>query len=647
VASGRAVAIVWPAKMLGPRRLRRPAVSEGAVEVEARDDVISFRDYFVMLNRQRLLILATVVLVLGAALGVSFAETPVYETSAQIIIDPVRRTQDLGLEDLGYQVIAVETERLVITSEPVAERAAEELELEHASSALAGVRVNAVPNTRVLWVTVSDTDPVAAARRANAVANAYLNYRREEAVESILAARAELERRAADLRREIDALDSTDDIDEIEREALTSRLSAVVSEMAAIGGTSAGVTGGGEVLHAAQVPRVPVSPRPRRTGAMALVLGLLLGVGFAFLRDHFDDVVRDEADFRRACGGRPVLGRIPYWDDPQGAERLATIVEPNSLASESYRELSASIRFLLLAHSTDAHDRKDRGGPGRSMMLASAVAGEGKTSTAANVAVAAARVGLKTLLIDTDLRRPTVHKRFGLGPTTGLTDALLSPENLHDHLISVGIDNLEVLPAGTLPPNPHELLASPAMRALHRTAALRADLVVYDTPAILAVPDALELARHVDVVLLVGRIASTGRRQVSAATERMGQVGAEVAGTVLNYIDSHTDYYYGYHGADREEVRRFRFLRRRSAERGLSGVSGLASGDRSGAGDPAASGTVRVRTERTAPARGPEDERKQDMGAAVSPGAPVSASNGPGRGTKGTGSGAVNGPGDE
>lgn len=619
--------------------------------MEARDEVISLEDYFVVLNRQRLLILATVLLVVGAALGVSFAQTPVYEASAQIIIDPIRRTQDLGLEGLGYQASVVETEQLVITSEPVAERAAEELGLADASLALAGVRVSGIPNTRVLEVIVSDTDPVAAARRANAVADAYLAYRRDAAVGNILAARAELERRAADLRRGIDALDSTDDIDQIEREALGSQLSAVVSEMAAIGGTSAGVTEGGAVLRAAEVPGVPVSPRPMRTGALALVLGLLLGVGFAFLRDHFDDVVRDEPDFRRACGGRPVLGRIPHWDDPQGAERLATIVEPNSLASESFRELSASIRFMLLAHSSDEDDGGGGGGPGRSIMLASALAGEGKSSIAANVAVAAARVGLRTLLIDTDLRRPTVHKRFGLNPTTGLTDALLSPEDLQDHLISVGIDNLEVLLAGTSPPNPHELLASPAMRALHRAAVLRADLVVYDTPAILAVPDALELARHVDVVLLVGRIASTGRRQVSAAIERMGQVGADVAGTVLNYIDSRTDYYYGYQSADREEAKRFRITRRQSADRGRSGGIEASPGGPQRNSWSAASGngqgSVRVRSEPTAPDRRPEEEREQDSGAEVRPGAPVSASHDPGRRRKGTGSGAVNSPEDE
>jgi capsular exopolysaccharide synthesis family protein len=179
--------------------------------------------------------------------------------------------------------------------------------------------------------------------------------------------------------------------------------------------------------------------------------------------------------------------------------------------------------------------------------VSSGHAGDGKTSTAANLAVAAARVGLRTLLIDTDLRRPTVHKRFGLGKTTGLTDVLLSGDSLRDHVVSVGVDNLRVLPAGTLPPNPHELLASPAMRALERDVVRRADLVIYDSPAVLAVPDALELGRHVDVAILVGRAGTTGRRHLTAAIERMEQVGTEVAGTVLNGIEGSDSYYYSYY----------------------------------------------------------------------------------------------------
>jgi polysaccharide biosynthesis transport protein len=521
-----------------------------------RDDVISLQDYLVVLKRQRWIVAATVILVVVAAVGVSLAQTPVYEAESEVIVEPVRRTQDVSLEDLWYQASAVQTEQRVITSRAVAERAAAQLDMDDHREALAGLRVQTVPDTRVVRIIVSSTDPAAAAARANAFATAYLEHRRAEAVEGIVAARTDLEGRAASLRQEIAEMESAAEVDEVQRDALLAQLAAVVSQAAEVGGSADAVAGGGSILAPAEVPTAPVAPRPVRTGALALVLGLLLGVGLAFLRDHIDDVVRDESDFKRATGGRPILGRIPHWVDPEGGERLATLLEPSSIASESYRELSAGVRFLLLAHADskgEAEASPDAGGTrlARSIMVASAHAGDGKTSTAANLAVAAARVGLRTLLIDADLRRASVHKRFGFGQATGLTDVLLSGDDLRDHVLSVGVDNLRVLPAGTIPPNPHELLASPAMRALERDVLRRADLVIYDSPAVLAVPDALELGRHVDVTILVGRAGSSSRRQLSAAIERMEQVGTDVAGTVLNDIDSKNDgYYYSYYYAD-------------------------------------------------------------------------------------------------
>jgi polysaccharide biosynthesis transport protein len=510
-----------------------------------RDDVISLQDYLVVLKRQRLLILVTVVLVVVAAVGVSLAQTPVYESASEVVVEPVRRTQDVSLEELWYQASTVETERIVVTSRPVAVRAAEELGVDDPADAVAGVRAEPVRDTRVMRIIAADVDPAVAADKANAFATSYLAHRRGEAVEGLVAARSDLDRRADALREEIAELEAADEVDEVQRDALLAQLASVVAQAAELGGTTGEVAGGGSVLAPAEPADTPVSPRPLRTGALALVLGLMLGVGLAFLRDHIDDVIRDESDFKRATGGRPILGRIPSWKDPEGGERLATILEPASIASESYRELSAGVRFLLLANRDGADT------VGRSVLMSSAHAGDGKTSTAANLAVAAARVGLRTLLVDTDLRRPTVHKRFGLGQTTGLTDVLLSGDDLRQHVIDVGVDNLRVLPAGTIPPNPHELLASPAMRALERDVVRRTDLVIYDSPAVLAVPDALELGRHVDVAVLVGRAGSTGRRQLSSAVERLEQVGTEVAGTVLNDIDTKQDgYYYSYYYAD-------------------------------------------------------------------------------------------------
>jgi polysaccharide biosynthesis transport protein len=547
-----------------------------------RDDVISLQDYLVVLRRQRWIIVSTVVLVVVAALAVSFAQTPIYEAEAEVVVEPVRRTQDVSLEELlAPQSSVVQTERLVVTSRPVAERVASELGLSSSSEAVDRIRVETVGDTRVLRIVASDPDPSEAVETADAFALAYLDHKRDQAVEGLLAARANLDQRAESLRAEIAELDAADEVDEVQRDALLAQLAQLAAQGADLGDAAGTVSGGGSVLTPAETPTSPVSPRPMRTGALAVVLGLLLGVGLAFLRDHVDDVIRDESDFKRATGDLPILGRIPVWDDPDSGQRLATVLEPHSLASEAYRELSAGVRFLLLAHGEQAGlpepGATDHGGThrGRSVMLSSATAGDGKTSTAANLAVAAARVGLRTLLVDADMRRPSVAARFGLGKTTGLSDLLLSGDDLRDHVVSVGIDNLRVLPAGTLPPNPSELLASPAMRALEADVLRRVDLVIYDSPAVLAVPDALELGRHVDLAIIVGRAGATGRRQLQSSMERLRQVGTDVAGSVLNAIDAKADgYYYSYYYQEQPpepEGRRAAKTAQRSArgERGL------------------------------------------------------------------------------
>jgi polysaccharide biosynthesis transport protein len=533
------------------------------------EDVISLQDYLVVLKRQRLVVLITVCAVVVAALAVSFVQTPVYEAETDLTIQPVQTSQSGISTMVTTRQQAGETDRVLATSRPVAERAATELGMSP-EAATDGMRAQLVGETSVLRIIASDTDPARAAAKADAFAEAYLEFMIDEAVETVVGAQGNVRQRIEGLRERLNELDEQIEATsgeaqrqaEIERQAIDEQLTQLIEQGAFMGDAAQSISGGGYILESASIPTSPVSPRPVRTGALALVLGLLLGVGLAFLRDHIDDVIRDEEDFKRSTGGLPVLGRIPTWEDEQDSERLATVVHPTSLVTEAYRELSAGLRFMLVTHggpeespSLEVPDPQARRfNPGRVVMVASANANEGKTSTAANLAVSAARVGLRTILVDADLRRSTVHKRCGMGRSTGLCDILLGEGHVADHVLDVGVENLLVLPAGTIPPNPAELLASPAMRALQHRLQRDADLVIYDSPAVLAVPDALELGRFVDLAILVGRVGSTTRRQLSAAIERFEQVGTDLAGTVLNGIDSRSDgYYYSYYYQEVEE----------------------------------------------------------------------------------------------
>lgn len=535
-------------------------------------DTIDLRDYLRVLARQWRLIAGLTVVVVSVALAASLVQTPVYESTAEVAIEPVRSGSDAVLEDLLLRDEIVETERRIITSSAVAERVVADLGTNiEPRRVLEMVSVRAIPNTRVVTIAATSTDRDLAAAVANSFAASYLDYRRDRALDDITAARTNLDQRARELQAQIDDLDreigpgtstgslSPDDQALVsQREALAQQLAQVTVQLASLDPGTEAVRGGGEVLVPAVAEDAPVSPKPLRTGVLALVLGLMLGVGAAFLRDHFDDMIRDEDDVVRASGGETVVGRVTAWDDPAADQKLITLVDPFASTSEEFHALAANVRFALLSRS-GRHARPDGSAPaGRSIAVTSAGQGEGKTSTAGNLAVAAAGSGRRVIVVDADLRKPTLARRFGLPDGVGLTDVLVNAadladrEKVADHLIDIGIPRLRVLPAGSIPPNPTELLASNQMAWLHDTLASMADLVIYDSPPVLPVADTLELAHHADLTFVVTRTEVCHRRELTHTLERLARVGAEVGGIVVNGLQlGRSRYGYGYGGYGR------------------------------------------------------------------------------------------------
>jgi polysaccharide biosynthesis transport protein len=618
-----------------------------------RDNVFSLQDYLAVLRRQKGLVVLVAVLATVAGVVWFFLQTPQYQARAELTLERVRTAQDISLNELLNPTGTVgQAQVTAATSLDVAERAAQQLGRDDPEALRSKVSATADAELPILRITATDPDPATASAVADAFATAFVEYRRDEAIEAVLTTQQELEDRAADLRREVAEIDAeieslggaaeptfeTDpetgaqvevpgpelspeaaaqvEILTIRRQALQSQLSQVIARSTELGESADALTGFTAGFTAAQVPTTPVGSDLVTVAMVSFILGLALGIGLAFARDHFDDVIRDEADFKRASGGRPVLGRIPMWKPHDGdIDRVASLKEPTSSAAEAYRELSAGVRFLLVARDDEPeHDAAEHHGLSRSrvVMVSSASMSEGKTATAANLAVAAARVGLRTVLIDADLRRPAIAKRFGLGRTTGLSDALLNGEPPESHAVDVGVDDLLVLPAGTIPPNPAELLASPAMRALQQNLLRKYDLVVIDTPAVLAVPDALEIGPYVDLAIMVGRVGQTSRRRLGAAIERLDQVGTDVSGTVLNSIDPSADgYYYAYYYQEAEDA--------------PTGRKGRAAAKRSG-GKPTRSSRHGSQSERRG---GPRPSRSPVSPSAERPDLPVTATSSP------------------
>ncbi len=317
----------------------------------------------------------------------------------------------------------------------------------------------------------------------------------------------------------------------------------------------AGVTAGlrsnnFRIIDAARVPTAPSEPNIPRNLSFALVLGVISGIGLAFVLENMDNTVRTPEQ-AQAVSALPSLGMIPLGSKsgnrgPSG-KRLAltasneavetvTQIRPQSQMAESYRALRTS---LLLSNL---------GAPPKVIMVTSARPQEGKTTTSINTAIVLAQKGVRVLLIDADLRRPSIHKALGMGPRSGLSNVLTGSATLQQTISTSPIlPNLLVLPAGTPPPNPAELLASSNMRDLVMELRESYDHIVIDTPPTLSVTDAVVLSPRADATILVIRSGQTTKQALRRARDILMQVNAHVAGVLLNAVDlTSPDYYYYY-----------------------------------------------------------------------------------------------------
>src|SRR5271170_4695143 len=316
-------------------------------------------------------------------------------------------------------------------------------------------------------------------------------------------------------------------------------------------GVSAGLKSNNfRIVDSARVPTTPIEPNIPRNLSFAFMLGLTSGVGLAFLLEGLDNTVRT-TEQAQMISGLPPLGMIPMGsrtarEGPNAkrlviatskeAVELVTQVRPQSQMAESYRALRTS---LLLSNL---------GAPPKVIMVTSALPQEGKTTTSMNSAVVLAQKGVRVLLIDADLRRPSIHKILGMGPRSGLSNVLTGSATLQQTITRSSIlPNLSIPPAGTPPPNPAELLASSNMRDVLEELRGQYDHIVVDTPPTLSVTDAVVLSPRADAIVLVIRSGQTTKQALRRSRDILMQVNAKVSGVLLNAVDlSSPDYYYYY-----------------------------------------------------------------------------------------------------
>jgi capsular exopolysaccharide synthesis family protein len=506
---------------------------------------LELRDYVRVLSRRKWMIVLAALVVLVTALGASLAQTPVYQARALLLLQP-RATDSLFNPNTGQAndpARTVQTEIEILTSEPVKSAVRQQL------GAAPDISASPVGQTDVIQVRSNSTRPKQAAAVANSYARAYIDFKRKQAVDDLLAAGAEIQSKIGTLQAQIDPLQAQiNSADPKNRADVESRLSPQLDPLLSqyslfkqkldqLQVDAALKTGGAQLVTPASEPTSPIKPRPKRTAVFALAVGLLFGVGIAFLFDHLDDSIKTKDDLERLLPSLPILGLIPVvpnWRDRKES-RLASRDDPSSAAAEAYRSLRTSIQFLSLAS------------PVKIVQLTSANAAEGKTTTLANLAVALARAGQRVIVCCCDLRRPRLHEFFGLSNGVGFTSVLLGEVPLSAALQRVpGEDNLLLLASGPLPPDPSELLASERAAELIDSLRRQADVILVDTPPVLPVTDAAVLSARADATLIVVTPNVTTRKQISRAVEVLTQVDAPVVGTVLNGVAPEHGYGYSY-----------------------------------------------------------------------------------------------------
>lgn len=311
--------------------------------------------------------------------------------------------------------------------------------------------------------------------------------------------------------------------------ATAESLRQTVSELETDGNTSSVEL---TVIAPATTPSSPASPSLPRNLAVGLVLALMAGVATAVIRDLLDNRVRRPEDIEKTFE-RPVIAKIPSSRDTKHLPLIAA-QHPQSLQAEAYRDLRTNLQFMGLAEGQ------------RSVLITSSLPGEGKSSSAINLAHVIAQSGARVLLIDADLRRPSIHQYLSLEGNAGLTTVLIGEAELDELVQPLETEGLDVLTSGPIPPNPSEMVGSEKMEQLLATAMAQYDFVVVDAPPLLAVTDAVVISHHVGGALVVARSEAVKKQQLAQALQKLESAGGRTLGVILNRVPTGNQGAYSY-----------------------------------------------------------------------------------------------------
>jgi capsular exopolysaccharide synthesis family protein len=488
---------------------------------------LDLRDYVEILRRRKWTIAAIAATTIAAALFFSRHQEPQYSSSAQVLVKAPRF--DPTQPSAAYGFVNMRTEGQVANSPAVSQIAVSNLVDRGIQP---GTATALVPSdTETIQFTSVAPDPATAQATAQAFAEAYLEFRSQDVRHDLEAIRDQLDQELSDLDGQLKT--TADQVAHAnsapEATLLTARYTGLLNQRGTIlvKRTELPTTNDlhvGNVLENAEVPTSPSGGNRRNTILLGILGGLALGVSIALLRDRLDEGLRGREELELHTGA-PVLAFIPRFPGSNRAPML--LMQPSSEGAEAYKNLR--VRLMLAAERRGI----------KSLLITSSVAGEGKTSTTANLGVALAQMGKSVLLISGDLRRPRLQEYFPAANGVGLSEVLEGRKKLEDALSGTGINGLWVLHPGSTLALAEQLdrLASPSMKDLLDRAKKAVDMVLVDAPPILSASETTALANFTDGVLLVSDPHRVQTSTVQQARLELEMIGADLIGVVVNNYD--------------------------------------------------------------------------------------------------------------
>ncbi len=502
------------------------------------------------------LFLVSMVIAGGASYYASLQMPKVYETTTTMLVGQVFKTANPTGQDFSTTEQLAESYAQIIPRQPILQAVIDNLGLNMSWTQLKrDVLAETIPNTQLLAITVQNNSPELAVAIADEIAYQLIlqsptspeNEARAEHGAFVKQQLAGLETRIARSEARLEEIDtllnsalSAREIQNLESEKRT--LEAVIRDWQSSYVSLLNFFEGGDtsnyltIIDPAQLPVRPVSPNIPLNVALAAFMGFSLALGAAILLEYLDDTVKSTDDLAQELN-MTVLGSVTSIKGKSYKEKMAEAHAPFSPVSESYRLIRTNMQFMAI----------DK--PAQLVAVTSAGPGEGKSTTIANLGVVMGQAELRTIIVDADLRQPTQHSIFRVPNTSGLTDLLLSSDaRIEDQLVQTGYDNVQLITSGPLPPNSAEILNSHSMQALMEKLRDYADIILFDTPPILMVTDALVLSSRVDGTILVVKAGQTRRAALQEALERLKKVDSHLLGSILNQISPRSgSYYYSSH----------------------------------------------------------------------------------------------------